>query len=392
MTNRQVISIYKYISVNLQKNIDKIFQYYKEHNGSDFNSITFVFELYYDKINLLDFFYDIEKSPTDAFLDDDNNFKNLTTYIDFNEDKNILINYIDFTCKLPNKKIYNKQDLFEFLILSINEQSEIIHHNPELKNSFLIQYVDIDELILLNKDWSCFSFLNIENTDIIKTVNNLLNIVHKKRKKYSDAEISLIIPQLFDIIAILKNDELTKKVCELFNYFLEEKTEVIVKTKFGYIFKDELFLDFIMKNLNIFTNKKLLDFLRFLSFQNFDYKCQYMLNKNKEFIDVNKLIYEKFEHYYLNIEYNSSKDLYLMPYLDVLKYFKIKFVIKNINTSLSTDSDLKERLINQELNYLLLILMQYRIGTKKYKEIQDKIKTIDDRLENIESNKINILI
>lgn len=81
-----------------------------------------------------------------------------------------------------------------------------------------------------------------------------------------------------------------------------------------------------------------------------------------------------------------------MPYFDMLKYFKIKFVIRNSKSSLSTDSDLKERLINQELNYLLLILMQYRIGTKKYKEIQDKIKTIDDRLENIESNKINILI
>lgn len=392
MTNRQVISMYKYISVNLQKNIDKIFQYYKEHNGSDFNSITFIFELYYDKINLLDFFYDIEKSPTDAFLDDDNNFKNLITYIDFNEDKNILTNYIDFTCKLPNKKIHTKQALLEFLILSINEQSEIIHHNPELKNSFLIQYVDIDELILLNKDWACFSFLNIEHKDIVKTVNNLLNTVHNKRKKYSDEEISLIIPQLFDIIAILKNDELTKKVCELFNYFLEEKPEAIVKTKFGYIFKDELFLDFIIKNINIFTNKKLLDFLRFLSFQNFDYKCQYVLNKNKEIIDVNKLIYDKFENYYLNIKYTSSKDLYLMPYFDMLKYFKIKFVIKNSNSSLSTDNNIKERLINQELNYLLLILMQYKAGTKEYKEIQHKIKTIEKRLDNIEQNKINILI
>lgn len=392
MKNRQVINIYQYIAVNFQQNIDRIFQYYKENDASNFNSITFIFELYYDRLNLLDFFYDIEKAPTDKFLDNDNDFKNLITYIDFNEDKNILTNYIDFTCKLPNKKIYTKQALLEFLILSINEQSEIIHHNPELKNSFLIQYVDIDELILLNKDWSCFSFLNIENTDIIKTVNNLLNIVHKKRKKYSDAEISLIIPQLFDIIAMLKHNKLTKKVYELFNYFVEEKPEAIVKTKLGYIFKDELFLDFIIKNINILTNKKILDFLRFLSFQNFDYNFQYLLDKNKKLINVNKLIYDKFENYYLNIKYTSSKDLYLMPYFDMLKYFKIKFVIKNINTSLSTDSDLKERLINQELNYLLLILMQYRIGTKKYKEIQDKIKTIDDRLENIESNKINILI
>lgn len=71
-----------------------------------------------------------------------------------------------------------------------------------------------------------------------------------------------------------------------------------------------------------------------------------MLNKNKELIDVNKLIYDKFENYYLNIEYTSSKDLYLMPYFDMLKYFKIKFVIRNINPSLLTDSDLKERLIN----------------------------------------------
>lgn len=391
MKNRQVISIYQYITVNIEKNVDKIFQYYKEHNSSNFNSITFIFELYYDKINLLDFFYDIEKAPTDLFLDD-NDFKNLITYIDFNEDKNILTNYIDFTCKLPNKKIYTKQALLEFLILSINEQSEIINHNPELKNSFLIQYVDIDELILLNKDWACFSFLNIEHKDIFKTVNNLLNIVHKKRQKYSDEEITLIIPQLFDIIAIVQNDKLRKKVYELFNYFLEEKPEAIIKTKFGYIFKDELFLDFIIKNINIFKNKKLLDFLRFLNFQNFDYNFQYLLNKNKELINVNKLIYDKFENYYLNIKYNSSKDLPFMPYFETLKYFKIKFVIKNSNDFLSKNSNLKERLINQELNYLLLILMQSPVGTKKYKEIQQKIKTIEKRLEHIESNKINILI
>ena len=174
----------------------------------------------------------------------------------------------------------------------------------------------------------------------------------------------MIIPQLFDIIAILKHNKLTKKVYELFNYFLEEKTEAIVKTKFGYIFKDELFLDFIIKNINILTNKKLLDFLRFLNFQNFDYNFQYLLNKNKEIIDVNKLIYDKFENYYFNIKYTSSKDLYLMPYFDMLKYFKIKFVIRNSKSSLLTDSDLKESLINQELNYLVLILMQQKIGAK----------------------------
>lgn len=81
-----------------------------------------------------------------------------------------------------------------------------------------------------------------------------------------------------------------------------------------------------------------------------------------------------------------------MPYFDMLKYFKIKFVIRNSNETLEIDSDLKERLINQELNYLLLILMQSPVGTKKYKEIQQKIKTIEKRLEHIESNKINILI
>lgn len=210
MKNRKVISIYKYIAMELQKNIDRIFQYYKENDGSNFNSLTFIFELYYDKLKLLNLFYDVEKSSTDIFSDD-NNFKNLTTYIDFNEDKNILTNYIDFTCKLPNKKIHNKRELFEFLILSINEQSEIINNDPELKNSFLIQYVDIDELILLNKDWACFSFLNIEHTDIVKTVSNLLDIVHNKRNKYSNDEISLIIPQLFDIIAMLRNNKLTKK-------------------------------------------------------------------------------------------------------------------------------------------------------------------------------------
>ena len=36
--------------------------------------------------------------------------------------------------------------------------------------------------------------------------------------------------------------------------------------------------------------------------------------------------------------------------------------------------------------------MQHKIGTKEYQEIQDKIKTIEERLEHIESNKINILI
>ena len=118
----------------------------------------------------------------------------------------------------------------------------------------------------------------------------------------------MIIPQLFDIIAMLKHNKLTKKVYELFNYFLEEKPEAIVKTKFGYIFKDELFLDFIIKNINIFTNKKILDFLRFLSFQNFDYNFQYLLDKNKKIINVNKLIYDKFENYYFNIKYTSSKD------------------------------------------------------------------------------------
>jgi hypothetical protein len=107
---------------------------------------------------------------------------------------------------------------------------------------------------------------------------------------------------------MLKHNKLTKKVYELFNYFLEEKPEAIVKTKFGYIFKDELFLDFIIKNINIFTNKKILDFLRFLSFQNFDYNFQYLLDKNKKIINVNKLIYDKFENYYFNIKYTSSKD------------------------------------------------------------------------------------
>ena len=231
MINIKVISIYKYIALELKNNIDRIFQYYKENDSFNFNSITFIFELYYDKLNLLDFFYNIEKSPTDSFLDNDNDFKNLTTYIDFNEYKNILTNYIDFTCKLPNKKIYNKQALLEFLILSINEQSEIINNDPELKNSFVIQYVDIDELILLNKNWACFSFLNIEHPDIVKTVNNLLYIVHNKRKKYSNEEISLIIPQLFDIIAILKHNKLTKRVNELFNYFFRRKTRSNSKNK-----------------------------------------------------------------------------------------------------------------------------------------------------------------